>query len=110
MDYSRANLLGDNFILWLVLFSGIMGDRPKEYKLMAHKKRIAWTGGTAPEKLVIFGREKKYYDSLVIEQFCDWFTFWGDFPNTDTQNLFLNRARYDAHAIMRELQERRPNR
>ena len=36
MDRPGINLLGDPFILWLVFFPGIMGNRPKEYKLMAH--------------------------------------------------------------------------
>ena len=73
---------------------------------MVHSKRIAWTGGDRPYSPAQYGRRRKYFISLMVEQFEDYYSFWLAWPDEQTQELFTNRALYDAHAIIRYLKER----
>jgi hypothetical protein len=52
-------------------------------------------------------RERRLSVLLFEEQMRDFRNYWGDEPNLDTQGIFWNRARHDAHSTMREHERHR---
>jgi len=64
---------------------------------------IAWTGGSKPLPVpLISHEERKILVFLFQEQIIKYLNYWHDYPDDDTVRIFWNRARYDAHATMRE--------
>lgn len=63
---------------------------------------IAWTGGSEPAPLEHVNQlERSLVHSLFNAQ-CDAFrAFWGKEPTADVREIYMRRARYDAHATMR---------
>jgi len=67
---------------------------------------IAWTGGTPPRPLHELPRgEFALVWRLYCEQLDTWATFWQAAVPHDVRETFWNRARYDAHATVREAEE-----
>lgn len=63
---------------------------------------IAWTGGTRPRPLLeITHTERQIVHLLFREQMEVNRAFWGAVP-FDVARTLWGRARYDAHATMRE--------
>lgn len=74
---------------------------------MAHIKRIAWTGGSRPVKLMgCMQIERNLRTRLFREQMQTVHTFWGDYVGLCGSVLEQARtqyryAKYDAHATVR---------
>jgi len=63
----------------------------------------AWTGGTSPQPLhLVSEEERRLAKELFIEQTITYFQEWSKMPDSDLSTLFLNRARYDAHATFNQ--------
>lgn len=63
---------------------------------------IAWTGGSRPAKPSAISSKQAGIQKLLFgEQVMTFRNYWGDSPNWDTLRIFFNRARYDAHATLR---------
>ena len=57
---------------------------------------------TGPRPLVHIGAdERATVSDLFRDQVRTWIDFWHDFPSHDTLKIFWNRARWDAHALLR---------
>lgn len=64
---------------------------------------IAWTGGSRPAKPSEVGRKQAGIQKFLFGwQVIEFRHYWGDSPNWDTLRTYFNRARYDAHATIRE--------
>jgi hypothetical protein len=63
---------------------------------------VTWMGGSRPHKLDAIGSvERAIVRKLLSEQIATHAQFWGDCP-LDVCRTFWKRARYDAHATIRE--------
>lgn len=65
---------------------------------------VAWMGGSRPKPITECSADEVALVSLLFrEQFKTWHDYWKDYPSRDVARIFWNRARYDAHATMRDL-------
>lgn len=63
---------------------------------------IAWTGGSKPKPLEEIGEyEAKLVIALTEMQRAAFRAFWMKEPTPDINEMYLQRARYDAHATVR---------
>lgn len=68
---------------------------------------IAWTGGTAPKKLLECSEDEQVLRSFIFkENMKIVFHFWGDYRGLNEScwqmaRIQYNRAKYDAHATFR---------
>lgn len=63
---------------------------------------IAWTGGSHPAPLnEVHPTELALVTALVQSQVASFEAFWGRAPDAGTKAMYLERARYDAHATKR---------
>lgn len=63
---------------------------------------IAWTGGSTPMALDhVHPLEYKLVLALLDAQMASFRAFWGKEPDRSTCELYLIRARFDAHATFR---------
>lgn len=64
---------------------------------------VAWTGGSAPAPLLrISGTERRLVRVLFREQVAAWKDYWRRPLPADVRRILWGRARYDAHASVRE--------
>lgn len=74
---------------------------PQEFNVQ--NSFVAWTGGSIPGDLDKVSEQERALVYAMLEMQVAAFTaFWGRTPEPATRLLYLNRARYDAHATVRE--------
>lgn len=64
---------------------------------------VAWMGGSRPKKFSDCSvKEKNLVSYLFRDQVAAFNLFWGDMPEMDIFRIYWKRARYDAHATLRD--------
>ena len=63
---------------------------------------ITWTGGSKPDHLYAISEiERELVNALYHAQCAGFRAFWGKEPTDEIRDMYVLRARYDAHATMR---------
>jgi hypothetical protein len=68
-------------------------------KKALHFEMKAWTGGSHPKPWNKIPLREKRIAVVLFRQMLSYYRLaWGEKPDKDTELLFFNRSRYDAHA------------